>query len=226
MPSKRSDTAIHFCKICYRKIEKNSIFNIVFTAKSICLRCFLNLKPTFFHWKENGIFHLAIYPYLQAYQSLLYTYKGCGDIELSTCFLERLNPILRTRFHGYRIVYAPSHTSRVLERGFDHVPLLFAGLKLPILHAFVKTEDVKQSSQSKGERRKVGKYIRLVDEKGIRGQKILLVDDVYTTGSTIRACIKLLRKAHPKKIVVLVLAKVPASPKKHRSHTEHANIRA
>ncbi len=186
----------------------------------------MDLKPTYFSWKENGITHLAIYPYEQAYQSLLYQYKGCGDIELAPCFLERLAPFLRLRFHGYRIVYAPSHPAKVLERGFDHVPLLFESLHLPILHAFAKTLDIKQSSQSKSERKKVGKYLQLADGKGIAGQKILLVDDVFTTGSTVRACIKLLRKRHPKKIAVLVLAKVPKPSEKPRSHTHRANIRA
>ena len=226
MQSKRFATAIPSCKICHRKIEQNSLFNVFFSAKTVCLRCFLDLKPTYFRWKENGISHLAIYPYEQFYQSLLYQYKGCGDIELAPCFLERLTPLLRLRFHGYRIVFPPSHPNKILERGFDHIPPLFLGLHLPILRAFAKTHDIKQSSQSKSERKKVGKYIRLVESRGITGSKILLVDDVFTTGSTIRACIKLLQKKHPKKIAVLVLAKVPKPSKKDGASHSHANIRA
>ena len=213
MQSKRSATAIPSCKICHRKMEKNSFYNFVFSAKTICLKCFLNLKPTYFHWKENGISFLAIYPYEQAFQSLLYQYKGCGDIELAPCFLERINMFLRLFFRGYRIVYAPSFSSKIEERGFDHVPLLFQGLRLPILNLFQKTHDVKQSSQSKSERKKVGKYIRLTNGEEIRGKKILFVDDVFTTGSTARACIKLLLKHHPKKVAALILAKVPKNRK-------------
>ncbi len=207
-------------------MEGNSIFHMVFAANSICLHCFLSLKPTYFRWKENGVPFLAIYPYEQAYQSLIYQYKGCGDVELAPCFLERISLMLRIRFHGYRIVYAPSHPSKVLERGFDHVPLMFQCLKLPILHALMKTVDVKQSSQSKGERKKVGKYIRMVDPRGIKGQNILFVDDVFTTGSTTRACLKLIQKQHPKKVAVLVLAKVPKPSKSIKAHAAHANMRA
>lgn len=207
-------------------MEKNSFFNAVFTAKSICLRCFLSLKPTYYLWKENGIPFLAIYPYGPEFQSLIYQYKGCGDIELSSCFLERVERFFRLRFRGYRLVYAPSHQNKIEERGFDHVPLMFADLRLMTLHTFVKTEDMKQSSLSKSERRKVGKHIKLVDKKGIRGAKILLVDDIFTTGSTIRACLRLLLPLHPKKVFVLVMAKVPPPSKKPFSPTHRANMRA
>ncbi|MBQ7250517.1 MAG: ComF family protein [Bacilli bacterium] len=226
MPSKKSATAIPFCKICHRKMEKNSFFNAVFTAKSICLRCFLSLKPTYYRWKENGTPFLAIYPYGPEFQSLIYQYKGCGDIELSTCFLERVERLFRLRFHGYRLVYAPSHRNKIEERGFDHVPLMFEGLKLTTLHAFIKTEDMKQSNLSKSERKKVGKHIKLVNKKGIRGAKILLVDDIFTTGSTIRACLRLLLPLCPKKVFVLLMAKVPPPSKKALSPAHRANMRA
>ena len=38
-------------------------------------------------------------------------------------------------------------------------------------------------------------------------KKILLVDDIYTTGSTVNECCKKLSEAKPKKIGVLTIAK-------------------
>jgi len=47
---------------------------------------------------------------------------------------------------------------------------------------------------------------RVVDEDKIRGKTIILVDDVYTTGSTIRECSSVLRKAGAKEIRAITVA--------------------
>ena len=213
MPSKKSVTATRFCKICHRKIEQNSLYELIFTAKSICLRCFYNLKPNYVHFKDHGTKVLVLYPYEQNFQSLLFQYKGCGDIELSGTFLERVSPLLKLRYRGYVLVPAPSHVSHVEKRGFDHVPLIFQGLGKGVVPLLEKTADRKQSSQNKTERTKIAAYLKLNRRADLRGKKLLFVDDVYTTGSTLRACVKLLWALHPKTVEALVLARVPKKEK-------------
>ena len=45
------------------------------------------------------------------------------------------------------------------------------------------------------------------NEEIITNKKVLLIDDIYTTGSTVNECSKILQQARPEKIGVLVLAK-------------------
>ena len=181
---------------------------MVFTGNSICLRCFYEMNPRYFRWKIGSVHALAIYPYDQTFQSMLYQYKGCGDIELAPVFLERVSWLLKIRYWNYYVVPAPSHASHVEARGFDHVPLAFSGIGRKLVHAIEKTEDVKQSDQTKEGRRSIGKHLRLLPNTGLAGKRILFVDDVYTTGSTARACLKLLRSLHPRKLAVVVLSSV------------------
>ena len=47
----------------------------------------------------------------------------------------------------------------------------------------------------------------LKNEQILTNKQILLIDDIYTTGSTVNECSKVLSRANPKKIDVLVLAK-------------------
>ena len=42
----------------------------------------------------------------------------------------------------------------------------------------------------------------------IRGKSILLIDDVFTTGATIDACARALKRAGAAKVLVLTLARV------------------
>ena len=68
--------------------------------------------------------------------------------------------------------------------------------------------DVKQSDLNAEQRRHIGVHLRFVPGSKIKGKKILLVDDVFTTGSTMRACLGILRKHKAGKIVILAVAKV------------------
>ena len=197
------------CKICHKEIEESSLFHQLFAAKTICLRCFQSLKPIYHRWSEDGVSCLAIYPYSQAFQSLIFLYKKCGDIELAPVFLERCLPFLRLFYPGYVVVAAPSHQNKIEERGFDHLPTLLETFGHPVIRAFVKTEDVKQSDLGRAQRKAIGKAIRFLNPPELTGRKILFVDDVCTTGSTLRACLSELKKAKPKKLKALLLAKVP-----------------
>lgn len=47
----------------------------------------------------------------------------------------------------------------------------------------------------------------MIEHKAIQNKKILLVDDIYTTGSTVNECSKMLKLAKAKKIDVLTIAK-------------------
>jgi predicted amidophosphoribosyltransferase len=47
----------------------------------------------------------------------------------------------------------------------------------------------------------------LVDPSRVSGAQVLLVDDVYTTGSTVNACSKVLRRAGAERIEVFTLAR-------------------
>ena len=47
----------------------------------------------------------------------------------------------------------------------------------------------------------------LKNKEKIQNKKIILLDDIYTTGNTVNECCKILKNAQPKKIGVLCIAK-------------------
>jgi ComF family protein len=49
----------------------------------------------------------------------------------------------------------------------------------------------------------------IIDKKIVKGKSILIVDDIYTTGSTLNACSRVLKSAGAKEIYTLTLARAP-----------------
>ena len=139
-------------------------------------------------------------------QELLYQFKGCKDYELKTVFLEYYLYYLNFKFNGYVIIPAPSSKESDEERGFNHVEEMFKGLKLKMIKCIHKTKQRKQAELTTKERQKIGEYL-IIDDVDLRRQKVLLVDDVFTTGSTIKSMIKLVREKGAKKIKVLLMSK-------------------
>ena len=75
-----------------------------------------------------------------------------------------------------------------------------------MLRCVRKTQDVKQADLTSKERAEVGKILE-IDNVDLTNKRILIVDDVFTTGSTIRAMINLVQSKNPKEIKVLVMSK-------------------
>lgn len=181
------------------------------THKEVCLcdSCSRKFVPKFREFKVDGIKGLAIYDYDETIRSYLYQFKGCFDIELANVFLERYYSELSINYSGYKIVPVPSFYEDDEIRGFNHVEEIFKKLNLPILKLIRKTSHFKQAEHSGNSRIDIKEHLVLTNHDSIKGTKILLVDDVFTTGSTVRTCIKLLKELNPKSIKVLVMSKTP-----------------
>ena len=136
----------------------------------------------------------------------MYQFKGCKDYELKTVFLEYYKDYLNYKFKNYIMIPAPSYAKNDEERGFNHVEEIFSVLNLKMMKCIHKTKQVKQADLTTKEREKIGSVL-VADDVNLSGKKILLVDDVFTTGSTIKAMIKLVREKGAKKIKVLLMSK-------------------
>ena len=150
---------------------------------------------------------VAVYRYDDNIKSLLYQFKGCYDIELAPIFLNRFKRELHITYKGYTLIPAPSNDEDDKNREFNHVIEMFKILNLPIYHLVNKTSRFKQAGSKSKQRKDAIEHLSIESYEQIRNKKVLIVDDVMTTGSTLKAMMGLLLPGHPKTIKILVMAK-------------------
>jgi competence protein ComFC len=111
------------------------------------------------------------------------------------------------------IVPAPQSTVRWLERGFNQSTLLAReigkGLHVPVKEILKrKSGDFSQAGLRHGQRLKIKKSIYTkTKERELADKRILLIDDVLTTGATLRQCAEVLIEYGPKEICALTFCR-------------------
>ena len=195
------------CKICFKDIYIESLHTFLFPSQLICKSCIKEMNPIFKEFKLLNIKGLSIYRYNETLKKLIFLYKGNKDYELKDVFLFNYINVLKLRYKNYEIVYVPSSKEKIIEKGFDHVREMFKHLNLKEGVKIVKTRNEKQSDKTYKERLKIKNLFKIEEYKNIEGKKVLIVDDICTTGSTLKAIINLLIPLKPKLIEILVIAK-------------------
>ncbi len=133
------------------------------------------------------------------------------------------------------VVPVPLHWRRRWTRGFNQAELLARGIArrcgVPVLPALrrVKNTTTQTGLSNTGRRQNVAGAFRLRRGQAVAGKRLVLVDDVMTTGSTAAVCAAVLRRAGAARIMVLTAARaerrLPAVlPPKADSHAQE-NVR-
>lgn len=114
-----------------------------------------------------------------------------------------------------RIVPVPLHSNRLRQRGFNQALVIAktiaSDLKLVIddtsLIRVSASSKYRAGLDSKGRRDSVEKAFAVQMPQVISGESVLLVDDVFTTGSTVSSCASALLSAGANKVFVLTIAR-------------------
>ena len=207
-----------YCKICFKEIRNNDFARLFDGDICICAKCQREFEPKFINFVVDGYTATAIFEYTPYIKELIYKYKGCFDYELKDTFLNLYYKEIKIRYSGYKIIPIPSYIEDDKKRGFNHVVETFKNLGLEPLPIIEKTAHFKQAEHKARTRSKISKYLVIKKPVDLSKSKVLIVDDIYTTGSTMKAAINLVEKLNPKEIRVLVLAKT------RTIHSEKPNI--
>jgi len=145
---------------------------------------------------------------------MILDYKYKNKIELYPFFAKLISDrILKDKLKFDLITSVPLHPLKFLIRGYNQSSLIAKrvakALQTPYKSVLLRRRYTKtQTSLSAEKRRKNLKNVFLSKNKAIiEGQDILLVDDIFTTGSTLRSAAKELTDSGANKVTILVLAR-------------------
>lgn len=142
----------------------------------------------------------CLYHYNHSMREFLHQYKFLKDAVLSEIFAEAL----KKELNGQKsvIVPIPMNRNKLKERTFSQVDRLLDSASVSYTHLLGKNE-VGVGGKSKSERMALHD-IFWWDGNSVP-EKVLLFDDLYTTGSTMRLAAKVLKEKGVKEIEILAL---------------------
>ncbi|MCA1641264.1 MAG: ComF family protein [Acidobacteria bacterium] len=114
-----------------------------------------------------------------------------------------------------RVVPVPLHPERERERGFNQAAQLASAVaslaRLPLDEWSVRrvkhTERHRAGMDARARRETVADAFQVARPRLVGGERVLLVDDVFTTGATVSACAHALKRAGALEVFVLTAAR-------------------
>lgn len=192
--------------------------------KGLCIKCrnMIEKLAIFQMTKENlqeNYFQelISIFPYEGIVRQLLLAYKFNEKSYMYVCFVNFIlkNKKIFEKLQTYdTIIPVPISKKRMKERGYNQSLLIARKISRELnislqANCLFKTRNIIEQSKLNKEQRKanIQNVYELQNREILNNKKILLIDDIYTTGSTANECAKILQQAKPEKIDVLVIAK-------------------
>lgn len=187
------------CQTC-----KEKLIEISGETCQICDRPLNQLEPQYIHekvcndcvrWEGDPMWqgalkkNTSLFLYNVFLQEIIAQFKFRGDYALAGIFSETLQKQLQGQVFDY-LVPIPLSQERLQERGFNQAEAILLESGLPFTNILTRIHTEKQSKKTRKERIHVEQVFQ-IKSADIQNKTILLVDDIYTTGSTLRHAAKI-----------------------------------
>lgn len=145
-------------------------------------------------WQKQGHLprHQALFSYNEAMKDYFSRFKFEGDYLLARAFAGQLKQALK-QYKSYVLVPVPLGPKRYEARQFNQVTALLDAAGLSYQDILVKEEMAKQSDRTRQERLQAVCPFSLKEGQSLPA-KVLIIDDIYTTGATLAGIYGLLRE--------------------------------
>jgi ComF family protein len=212
----------HYCRACRKALVKGE--------QLICTECLLEMPKSGYHLQHDNPFYRKFKGRLPVKRVMtLYKFVKRGRVQRMLHALKykhqpEIGEILG-RVYGKDLVEAdykdsfdliipvPLHTSRKLQRGYNQSEKFGKGLSqmlnIPCDDTFMIREAMTETQTHKTKLSRwenVNRIFHILDPRPIMNKRVLLVDDVVTTGATLEACGQTLLRAGCSELSIACIA--------------------
>jgi competence protein ComFC len=189
------------CDLCGRPFDE---LQESYRQGSLCGDCIRWQQED--NWKDVLTKNRSVYLYNEFMKEVVSLWKFRGDYAIVEAFQEEFYREFYRHFNDkFIIVPIPLSPERLYERGFNQAKALAELLNLPINDILTRHHLEKQSKKSRRERLQTENVFQVTEPSRVQNQHIALIDDIYTTGTTLRHAAKVLREAGVKEVSAFTL---------------------
>ncbi|MEA4920708.1 MAG: ComF family protein [Clostridiaceae bacterium] len=206
------------CTFCHELLQKDE------KRVGICSHCMDLLEQNHEGGKLNGEFFdkgLYCFEYEGNIRKSLHRFKFGGRKEYAGIYARYLLKIAEEDkdFHdGDIITYVPTNRKNIRKRGYNHSALIAKEVSermgIPLCECLKKTRDTSAMFGLKPHERRAnisGAIALDCAKEQIEGKRVIIIDDIFTTGATAGECSWVLKTAGAQKVFVLTVAKTEKS---------------
>ena len=202
-------------KICQKCLDSIQIYSSFFCPK--CKNRVPDLEKTC-HKEVKFLLAPAADYQNQAVKNLIWFlkyHKWQGVMKIIEPIINRYLDVLNSDFKDFIVIPIPLHPDRLKERGFNQSELI-AEIFSRKTKTILERNNLKRIKLTKNQaelknieerEENIKNCFKLNNPEKIKNKNIAIVDDVFTTGSTMNEAVKILKQAGAKKIIAFVFAK-------------------
>lgn len=193
----REETICAACRAAFQPITGGCRICGAVTAADMCAECIRWETTELRGAIDSG---RCLYSYNTAMTDFFHQFKFLQDVVLAEVFADELASAVKKTASA--VVPIPMNPAKLKVRTFAQVDSLLAAGGIEFSHMLVKNEEV-QGEKTREERLATRSLFKLSGTPVPK--QIVLVDDMYTTGTTLRLAAKILKEAGAEKVGFIAL---------------------
>ena len=187
------------CNICGRSL---AAIDPHYIQDNLCVDCRRWEKDE--SWQGLLTKNTSLFIYNDFLKDIIAQFKYRGDHQLAASFVPYMPKDLA---ENKVVVPIPLSEHRLYERGFNQAEAILYYANITFVNGLKRKHGEKQSKKTRQQRLLTENIFSIEGKDRINAQDILLVDDIYTTGTTLRHAARILKEAGALSVTSFTIAR-------------------